>query len=131
MTAEEKIQALLVANASLIAVVPASRIKGPGDWQGLDLPYIEHWPVAPDPGIYTYGNVALQPWRKWSNYQVNCYAASVSEAKTIADLVVTALSVHDSEISWVMLNRPFPLPSDTDRKVLQYVVDFQIAGNLT
>jgi hypothetical protein len=130
MTAEEKIFAVLSVNSPLLARVPKGRIKVPGDWQSLDLPYIVHFPVAAET-IHCHDG--LKALRIWHFYQVSIFAARHSDARAIADLVVTALDgYHDADVDRIALVRPpFSVEYDTDRKVAHVAIDFQVAGALT
>ena len=130
MTCEDKLYALLTANAALVAAVPAARIKPPGDWQALARPYIVHQPIAGETTWCEDGPKALRIWRY---YQVIVYAASHSEARRIADLVVTALDGHyDADVDKIALTHPpMSLGYDTDRKVSMIALDFEVAGALT
>ena len=130
MTAEEKIFAILSTDAGVLARVPRGRIKPPGDWQSLDMPYIVHFPVAAEPTNCHEGPKALRIFRF---YQVSVFAGSHSAARAIADLVVTALDGYsDSDVDRISLVRP-PTSTDydTDRKVSHVSADFQVAGGLT
>ncbi len=131
MTVDEKVQALLVDDAALTVYVPAQRIRVPGDWQRMPLPYIIHQPVS---GRTTHTHVeGLQSLRQWDFYEVSVYAQRHSEARIIADLVVTALDGYtDEDVNRIALaNTPSPSLFDTDRKVARVSLDFEIAGGLT
>lgn len=91
MTATEKIQEILVASATLTALVPAARIRVPGPWQNLARPYIIHFPVSVEP---TYTHQALAAGRGWL-YQVSIFADSYSTGEAAAVAVRNTLSgVH-------------------------------------
>lgn len=81
MTVEEKVQALLIGSAAITALVPASRIKTPGDWQNLGCPYIVHFPVAATAIDTHQGRAALTIWEF---YQVSIFALSYGVGKEIA-----------------------------------------------
>lgn len=100
MTVEEKIQALLVADDTLIKLVPAARIKVPGNWQNLTRPYIVHFPAAGFSPLYSHSG--LNGTRQWNSYQVSIYADSYGNAnsviggRAIADRIRDVLTgVHD------------------------------------
>lgn len=91
MTATEKIYEILAAAAAVTALVPASRIKVPGNWQNLTRPYIVHFPVSVDP---TYTHAGLAAGRGWL-HQVSIFADSYSSGEAIAVQVRNTLSgVH-------------------------------------
>lgn len=130
MTAEEKVYAVLAAAAGVTALVPASRIKVPGDHQNLAKPYLVHFPVAGDTTQCHDGPKAL---RLWNNYQVSVYAADYSSARILADAVVAALDGYrDADTDRIALAyAPVSLGYDTDLKVAHIALDFEIAGGLT
>lgn len=131
MTCDEKVQVILLADAALTAVVPAARIKTPGDWQAMPRPYIIHQPQAGQV-IHTHDG-GLQPLRIWDFYEVAVYALTHGEARTIGDLVVNALDGYsDSDVQRIALaSPPSAGPYDTDRKLARVSIDFEIAGTLT
>lgn len=131
MTCEEKVRALLIADDALTAVLPAERILVPGDWQSLSMPYLIHQPVV---GRVTHTHSeGLVPLREWDFYEVSVYALTHSQARQIADLVVTALDNYsDDDVDRIALaNTPRPEPFDDDRKIARVSLDFEIAGALT
>jgi len=130
MTAEEKIYAVLSANAGVTALVPASRIKVTGDYQNLAKPYLVHFPVAGETIQTHQGMAAL---RLWQNYQVSVYASDYGSARRIADAVVAALdNYRDTDTDRIALAYPpVSLGFDTDLKVAHIALDFEVAGALT
>lgn len=88
MTVEEKAQAVLAADASVTALVPAARIRLPGDWQNLAAPYIIHYPVA---ATATRTHEGLEALEVYDFYQVSVYAVSFSAARAIERAVRSAL----------------------------------------
>jgi hypothetical protein len=129
MTATQKIYALLSADATLTALVPASRIKPQGDWQNLAQGYIVHFPVSALPTRCYDGLKAL----RFVRHQVSVFAANESAALAIAAAVVDALDgTHDADVSLIALqNGPYSLGYDTDLKVAHVMVEFELAGALT
>ena len=89
MTVTEAVQAVLVADAPVLALCPAVRIRVPGRWEGLARPYIIHFPVALE-NIRTHSE-GLAAMRIWDSYQVSIFADAMSEAETLAYAVRTAL----------------------------------------
>ncbi len=84
---EERVQTILSADAGVLALVPVERIKVPGEWQKLALPYIIHEAGVPIPEYMHSGRQALTPWI----YQVSCFAESYTAARRIAVAVRDAL----------------------------------------
>jgi hypothetical protein len=126
VTVEEKVQEVLVGDSGLTTLVPASKIRVSGDDQGIQVPYIMHFPVAEIP-VETYDGAA--GLRMWRNYQIDIYAGSLSAAAVIRDAVLSALNgYHDS-----ITDRIFQAPGgasdyDVDRKVAHVALDFEVAG---
>jgi hypothetical protein len=131
MTVEEKVQAVLVANSDLIARVATNRIKVPGDWQEMVLPYIIHQPVSGQ--VTQTHSGAVSALRQWDFYEVSVYAYKHSEARELADLVVAALDGYrDDDVDLIGLSSPPNIGEfDTDRKVARVTLDFEISGALT
>ena len=125
MTVEEKVQAILVGDATLIASVPAARIKTPGQHQNLTLPYIVHFPVGVEP-TYTHGGLAAL--RIWSYYQVSIFSDDYPTGRAIADLVRDLLGNTRSPIScfWQSL-RTY---SVDNTETQQFIMEFRIAEAL-
>lgn len=130
MTADQKVQAILTADANLTARVPAARIKVPGDWQSLERPYIIHYPQVGRVNHTHEGTAAL---REWDYYTVEVWAATHGEARDIGDLVVLALDGYEDADTQRVAQAQTPTAGvyDTDRKVAHIFIDFQIAGSLT
>jgi hypothetical protein len=131
VTVEEKIQALLEGDEDLVALVPAARIKVPGDWQDLALPYIIHFPVTVEP---THTHDGPQPLRFWPEYQVSVFAATYGEARTVCAAVEALLDGYrDALTDRIALSRPaVPVGDfDTDRKLSHLALGFSIMGALT
>jgi len=122
---EEKVQEILVAATGVTALVPAARIKLPGDWQTLPRPYIVHGPVSVDPTQTHGGLVAL---RAWEFYQVSCFGAIYSDAKRIAVSVRAALADYVSTTGgWQLYFRSERrLEYEADVRVQQIAVEFDV-----
>lgn len=117
-----RVQALLIANAALVALVPASRIKTVGQWQNLELPYIVHFPVGLAP-FRTHSG--LPSMTIWDVYQVSAYATTYSSGRAIAEAVKTALDgVHGStHLFW----KAFRHITEDETRVEHFVVEFQVS----
>jgi hypothetical protein len=125
MLIEEKVFELLSASAPVTAIVPADRIKPPGDWQNIPRPMIVHFPVSHESGYTHSGRQAL---KSWPFYQVSCFADSYSVARALAAAVATALSGnHDGCTFFVRGQVQF---FDDEVKVHQVSVDFQVFESL-
>lgn len=121
MTVEEEVYSLLGANVGVTALVPAVKIKVPGDWQNLPRPYIVHFPVAPDPTYTMEGRAALTCW---NSYQVSCFADSYSGARAVSQAVVQALSGEHNGVTFFWRNqRPF---FEEDVRVHQIMLEFEV-----
>lgn len=83
---EEQVYTILSGVAALTALVPASRIKVPGDWQNLTLPYIVHFPVSPEP-IHVHDDSLIQPG-VWDFYQISVFASTYSSGRAICDVLI-------------------------------------------
>ena len=84
---EQQVYTILSATAALTALVPAARIKPPGDWQNLALPYIVHFPVAPDP-VHVHDDSAIQPGI-WDFYQISVFSATYSEGRAVVAVLIS------------------------------------------
>jgi len=95
LTVEEKVQAVLIADGGVTALVSASSIKVGLVGQALAPPYISHFPVVNDENRTHEGRVKLQEWK---SYQVDCVAMSYSGARAIVVAVIAALGSYRSGI---------------------------------
>lgn len=130
MTPEQKVFELLSADTALVALVPAARIKPPGDIQGLEKPYIIHFPVAVEP---TNCHDGPQTFRTWRFYQVSVYSADYTSGRAVATAVEAALDGYsDGDVDRLMLvGPPKFINYDTDLKLAHFALDFEIAGALS
>jgi hypothetical protein len=120
MTIEEKVYALLSTTGAVTAIVPASRIKPPGNWQNLARPYIVHFPVALTTNYTHGGRAALNGWP----YQVSCFADSYSAARALAAAVASALQGnHDGCQFFVRGQTPL---FDAEVLVHHIAIDFEV-----
>src|SRR5262249_16628186 len=85
---EEAVQAALAADVSLIALIPATRIKSGTASQKEVMPYIVHFPVA---GTPTQLLADLAPFKIWDFYQVSVFAASYASGSSAARAVAAAI----------------------------------------
>lgn len=99
MIIEERVQQILTSAAGVTAIVPAARIKTPGDWQNLVRPYIVHFPV----GLRTnYTHAGIAALRFWDFYQVSCFADSYSQARLLAEAVDAALTGNKGLVTFFL-----------------------------
>lgn len=124
MTIEEKVYALLGADAGVSALAPSDRVKPPGDWQNLKRPYIVHFPLAPE--VIPLHDAADQKaaLKAWRSYQVSVFADTYSAARTLAVAVVSALSgQHDGvTFRWTGQTCMF----EPDVRVHQIALEFEV-----
>lgn len=121
MTTEEQVYAILSAAAGVTALCPASRIRVPGDWQDLDLPYIIHFPVSVTP---IHSQSGLEALAIWDFYQVSCIGATYSKARILARAVVAALDgVHSSLTAFYESEA---VVSDPETRTQQVALNFRI-----
>lgn len=127
MNVVEKVYAVLSADAALTALVPASRIKPPGDWQGQTLPYIVHFPVfVQTDQTHNSGLINLKNWL----YQVSCFGASYKAAKQVSSAVVAALGSYRAGGITSHYSGERTMPYEGDFRVQQIVLEFDIWESL-
>lgn len=123
MTVAEKVYSVLSGNAGVIALVPAARIKVPGDWQDLPLPYVVHFPVSANP---THTMSERATLTEWSFYQVSIFAASYSACDAIATAIKAVIghaNVDGVQFAWTGQTT---MPFEEDVRVQQIVLNFSI-----
>ena len=123
MTVAQKVQAVLIADSGVTALVDAARIKLPGDWQQLPRPYIVHFPVA-GTGIQTYSE-GLANLKRWS-YQVTCVGNTYSSAEAVAIAVRNILGDYRVGGIQSFWSGNGPALYDADLKVHEISIDFEI-----
>jgi hypothetical protein len=123
VTLVEKVLAVLSAAPSVTTLVPAARIKPPGDWQDLALPYIVHFPVGVSPTQLLASRAALT---EWPFYQISIFAASYSAADAIAVAIRDLLGNANSDGVQFMWTGQRALPFEEDVRIQQIAMDFQI-----
>ena len=129
MTVEEAVYNLLRSDSSVTALCPASRIKVPGAWQNLSLPYIVHKPVAIEPTqIHGEGRAALNIW---SYYEVAVFAGTYSAGRTIVDAVINCLDGPHPGIDIQLQGGSFYIGGQPDFEAEHFAVNFRIAEALT
>jgi hypothetical protein len=125
MNIDEKTYELLSAAGALPSygspvtqLVPASRIKPPGDWQTLTKPYVVYFGILTEPTEMHSGRAPLTGWR----VQVSVFALGYKEAMAIVPAVVAILSASTNpRYFWVSQS---PMPYEHDVKVQQIVLEF-------
>ena len=118
---------MLGAAAGLTALVPVSRIKPPGNQEGLSLPYVVHFPVTVETArLHDTGIANLKKWL----YQVSCFGQSYSAAKAVSAQVVAALGNYRKGgiNSYHFAERTMPYEADV--RVQQIVLEFEIWDSL-
>lgn len=127
MTITEAIQARLIGNATLTALVPAARIMAPGDHQNVARPYIVHFPVSVQP-IQTHTGLAALMFR---DYQVSVFAATYASGEAIANTVRDAMIGITSNGAHIFLESgPFTLGREPETDIEHFVVTFMVASDL-
>jgi hypothetical protein len=122
---EEKVYELLAAalpayGSPPSALVTAAKIKPPGDWQSLAVPYVVHFPVAPEPIETHQGQITFKSWR----YQVSVFATTYKEARAIIDAArVTLTASSDPKFFWVGQT---VLPYEHDVKIAHIAIEFDV-----
>jgi hypothetical protein len=125
MLIEEKVYALLSANAAVTAIVPSDRIKVPANHQNLERPYVVHFPVSHDSNYTHGGRTAL---KAWPFYQVSCFADEYSTARNLAVAVAEALSGNHDGCNFFVRNQTAMYDSEVN--VHHIAVDFQVFETL-
>lgn len=126
MTISEKVQALLIGDETITALVPAPRIKPPGNWQNLARPYIIHRPVAEGMPTHTTPG-GLQSLRLWEFYQVSIFAATFDSGNVVAEAVRTALDgVHSGGVHVFYRGGSWYVGRDEDADIEHFALDFRI-----
>lgn len=121
MTVEEKAQAVLAAAVGVTALVPAARIRVPGNWQNLPAPYILHYPVAATP---TRTHQGLEALEVYDFYQVSVYAATFSAARAIERAVRSALDGNHGGFNFHVAGGPVYLGRTDDLNLEHIAVNF-------
>lgn len=127
MNIEEKVQAVLAADAGVTAIITDPKnIRVPGNWSDIQPPYIIHRPVTVQPNRTHDGLVNLKTWR----YQVDAFGAEYSLAKLLAVAIRNALgSYRAGNINSMWIGEgPYFYLQNLD--VHQIAVEFEIADNL-
>lgn len=84
------VYALLSADAAVTALVPAVRIRGQGyAGETPTRPYITHQTISGNPANYIAGRPGIDAFRA----QIDVWADTAAEAKTIAEAVRDALEL--------------------------------------
>lgn len=135
MTAQDEIQAqvqtILVASSAVINLVPAERIKAPGNWQNLARPYVIHFPVSCSVSHTHDGG--LMPLRDWDFYQVSVFADSYTSGDKLARAVRTALDgLHQlgspvtDAVKIFYRGGPWYLGKEPDTEVHHFAPQFEV-----
>lgn len=128
MVIEEKMQEVLTGIEALKALVPASRIKVPGNHQNLARPYIVHMPISQEP-ITTHEG--LQPLRVWEFYQVSVFADLYSTGTAIMTVLRENLpGVASDGVHIFMRGGGWYRGRDDDMNVEHFALDLKIAEAL-
>jgi len=103
MQIETAAQSILTADASLTAVVSASKIRTDGEHYELEPPYVVHG-MAQERAIATHDSPSGR--LRLVDYEVNCVASTLDSAYDISEKVIAALSgAHANGTTWIFVNR--------------------------
>jgi hypothetical protein len=128
MVIEEKIYEILSAESSVTDLCPASRIKVPGDWQGLDRPYVVHFPVSIEP---TRDHSGLKALRVWDFYQVSIVSDTYATGSAVAVAVRDAMDgIHADGVDIQFRPGPWYIGRDDETNTENFALTFRIAEAL-
>jgi hypothetical protein len=85
---EGAMQAALIADAGVTALVSADRIKVGFAGQSLATPYIIHFPVT---GTPTHTLEAIMSLKEWEVYQLSVFGDTYASVKAVAKAIVAAV----------------------------------------
>ena len=120
----EIVQGVLVGSAAVTALVPALRIRPPGNWQNITLPYIVHRPSSVEP---TRTHDGLKTLAIYNYYQVMIFSTSASEGAAIRDAVITAMDGNHAGTEIHFTGGSVFSAVDYDTGVLQFLAGFSVA----
>jgi hypothetical protein len=126
---EEQVFTILSSIAAVTALVPAARIKVPGNWQNLERPYIIHFPVSPAPAD-VHDDSLIQPGI-WDFYQISVFADTYSSGRAVADALIE--NFRDNLAAGVTaFFRPgsFYQGRDEQTNIEHFAMNFRIAEGL-
>lgn len=125
MTVEEKVYAILSAAP---VIIPANRIKPPGNWQNLARPYIQHFPVSIHP---TYTHERLENLKDWEFYQVDVFSDDYASGNAVAVAVRDRLGNYRQDGLVIFLEPgPWYVGRDPDVNYEHFAPHFRIAETL-
>jgi hypothetical protein len=128
MTIEEAIYTILSSNATITALVPASRIKVPGDWQNIERPYIVHQVSSLQPTRTHTGLASLRTW----DYQINIIADTYSAGRALTEAVIVALDGWHVGIHCALNVGPVYVGGVRDGlEAEEFAVTFSVSESLT
>jgi hypothetical protein len=128
MPIEETVYSVLSAAAGVTSLVPADRIKPPGNWQYMTRPYIIHRPVTSRP-THVHSAVTLALINHNPNYQINAVADSYSSGRAVVNAIKAAIfgtTNGNHGGTQFFLRNEMPLPFDPDRKIIEFALDYEI-----
>jgi hypothetical protein len=130
MTVTEAVQAALVdPSTGITGLVPADRIRVPGDWQNLKRPYVIHQPVSEAEPLHTYG-AGRSPIRDWTFYQVSVFSDDYATGEELADPIIAALDGYHSAVLILFHGGPGYVGFEADTRVHHFAHDFRILAAL-
>jgi len=128
MTIEQAIYTILSSDATITALVPASRIKVPGDWQNIERPYIIHQASSLQPTRTHTGLASLRTW----DYQINIIADTYSAGRALTEAAIVALDGWHVGIHCSLSVGPLYVGGVRDGlEAEEFAVTFSVAESLT
>ena len=134
MTITEQMYSILAGLSGLTALVPATRILPPGNWQNIARPYIVHFPVAVVPTI-THDDFS-QALQVWEFYQISVFCETFQSGDAIASYISRNLPGNYSGTQiFLRAGTPFyqgarPLDERLTTQVHHFVLEFRVAEAL-
>ena len=92
MGIEDKVQAVLIADAGVVSLVPAAKIKTGFIGQGFGAPSIGHQAITNQDTRMSENRAGVQEWE----YQISCFGATYSSAQAIARAVQVLFNDYKS-----------------------------------
>lgn len=130
MTIEERIREIWAADATAIALVPAARVKVPGNWQDLTRPYIILYPIVETSEHVHNSGGSIVALRVWEFFQFSVIADSYPSGKAVAEKCRTVFNGNKSGTQFFYRGQRWVGRDDTVN-VEHIAVDFRIAEILT
>lgn len=130
MTIEEQVLTILSGFSAVTSLVPASRIKVPGNWQNLQRPYIVHFPVSPD-ARHVHDDGLIQPGI-WDFYQISVYADTYSQGRAVVKAIIANFRGQlAGGVTAFLQPGAFYMGRDDQMNVEHFALNFRVAAGLS